>query len=33
MLSLVFKFQQIFKSEDDCRNFLYSRRWPNGFKC
>ena len=27
------EFQDIFASEDACRDFLFSVRWPEGFKC
>ncbi len=27
------EFQDIFRSEDACRDFLFKVRWPEGFKC
>ena len=27
------EFQQIFSNEQDCRDFLFKRRWPHGYKC
>ena len=26
-------FQEEFRTESDCRNWLYSTRWPHGFRC
>ena len=28
-----FDFQQIFLTEQDCRDFLFKRRWSDGYKC
>jgi transposase-like protein len=28
-----FEFADRFRTEEDCRSYLFSRRWPNGFAC
>lgn len=28
-----FKFQELFKSEQECREKLFRMKWPNGFRC
>ena len=28
-----FDFQKLFSTEDDCRKYLFKRRWPNDFEC
>lgn len=27
------KFNQVFKTDDDCRAYLYSLKWKNGYRC
>jgi len=27
------EFDALFRSEDDCRTYLFARRWPNGVRC
>jgi len=32
-MTTVFEFEKKFAAEDDCFNYLYNKRWPQGFVC
>ncbi len=29
----IFEFQELFQTEQDCEDFFFSLRWPDGFRC